>query len=69
MRAFAGMALPLMLAGSQCAAAGGSDQARDARISLSNFDYVVLASLADSQWPIPLAMYQPSEVAVELREH
>jgi hypothetical protein len=63
------MILPLILAGSQSAAAGETNHPRGARAPLTNFDYLVLASLADSARPISLVAYRPSEVAVELREH
>ena len=70
MRAFAAMALPLILSGLHSAAAGDIDlEVAHPRGALNNFDYLVLASLADSQRPISLASYRPSKIPVELREH
>ena len=67
MRAIVGMALPLILAGSQDAARE-INPPRGGSIPLTNFDCLVLASLADSPRLISLASYR-SEVAVEFREH
>lgn len=66
MRSLVGIALPLILAGSQSAASGEISHPCSAQVWPSNFDYLVLASLAYAQRPISMAMYCPSEVAVEL---
>jgi hypothetical protein len=69
MRNLFGIALPLILAGSQCAASGETAHLCGAGTLPSNFDYLVLASLADSLRPISLAMYCPSEVAMQLGQN
>jgi hypothetical protein len=74
MRAYAGMALPLILAGLHGSASGKTTSGeitchRGANATMTNFDYLVLASMADSHRPISLAAYHPSEVTVEFGEH
>ncbi|HEY2683341.1 MAG TPA: hypothetical protein VGI93_07535 [Steroidobacteraceae bacterium] len=56
MRAFSTLCV-LTLVG--CASAGGTAPAEVDAPQLSNFDYVVLASLADAGSPISLAVYSP----------
>ena len=66
MRSLVGIALPLILAGSQSAASGETAHPCSARALPSNFDYLVLASLAYAHRPISMAMYCGSEIAVQL---
>lgn len=54
------VAIPLALAGSLSAASGEIAHPCSAAVAFpSNFDYLVLASLADSQRPIAMASYRP----------
>jgi hypothetical protein len=69
MRSLVGIALPLILAGSQSAASGEIAHPCSAGASPSNFDYLVLASLADAQRPISLALYRRSEVPVQFEKN
>jgi hypothetical protein len=69
MRNLVGIALSLILGGSQCAASGEMAHPSSAAALPSNFDYLVLASLADSQRPISMALYRSSEVAVQLEKN
>jgi hypothetical protein len=67
-KAFA-FALPLIMGGSLSAASGESAHPCSAAAALSGFDYLVLASVADSQRPLSMAMYQRLEVAVQLEKN
>jgi hypothetical protein len=69
MRNLVGIALPLILAGSQSAALGEMAHPCSAGPFPTNFDYLVLASMADSQRPISMAMYRRSEVTVQLEKN
>jgi hypothetical protein len=69
MRSLVGIALPLILAVSQSAAAGGTPHPCSAAAMPSTFDYVVLASLADAQRPISMAMYRRSEIPMQLEKN
>jgi hypothetical protein len=69
MRNLVGIALPLILAGSQSAASGEMAHPCSAGALPTNFDYLVLASMADSQRPISMAMYRRSEVTVQLEKN
>jgi hypothetical protein len=53
------IALPLSIAGMLSAASSGISSACNAPVAPSRFDYLVLASLADSQHPISMASYHP----------
>jgi hypothetical protein len=69
MRNLLGIALPLILAGAQSVASGETARPCSTAAAPSNFDYLVLASLADSQRPISIAMYRRSEITVQLDKH
>jgi hypothetical protein len=69
MRNLVGIALPLILAVSQGAASGETAHPCSAGAWPSNFDYLVLAGVADAQRPISMAMYRRSEVSVQLEKH
>jgi hypothetical protein len=69
MRNLVGIALPLILAGSQSAALGEMAHPCSAGALPTTFDYLVLASMADSQRPISIAMYRRSEVTVQLEKN
>jgi hypothetical protein len=56
MRSGFSIGLPLILAGSLSAASGEPAHPCSAA-NLSNFDYLVLASMADSQRPMSVASY------------
>jgi hypothetical protein len=65
------MAVLASFAGVLSAASGDIARPCSAAAAPSSFDYVVLASMADSQRPIAMASYRPasesnSEVAVQL---
>jgi hypothetical protein len=65
------MAVLVSFAGALSAASGGVASPCSAAAAPSSFDYLVLASMADSQRPIAMASYRPasvskSEVAVQL---
>jgi hypothetical protein len=70
------MAVLVSIAGALSAASGASGEigsACSAAAAPSSFDYLVLASMADSQRPIAMASYRPasvsrSEVAVQLEQ-
>jgi hypothetical protein len=69
MRSLVGIALSLILAVSQSAAAGGAPRPCSAGAVPSKFDYMVLASLADAQRPISMAMYRRSEIPMQLEKN
>ena len=69
MRNWVGIALPLILAGSQSAAWDETAHPCSAGAPPSKFDYLVLASVADAQRPISMAMYRRSEVTVQLEKN
>jgi hypothetical protein len=57
-------AIPLAFAGALSAASSGEATAcGDSAPALSRFDYLVLASMADSGRPISLATYRPQPQA------
>jgi hypothetical protein len=53
------IALPLSLVGMLSAASSGGSTPCGVPAEPSRFDYVVLASMADSQHPISMASYRP----------
>jgi hypothetical protein len=54
--------VPLAFAGALSAASGEMASPCSAAAGPSSFDYVVLASMADSQRPISMASYRPVPV-------
>ena len=55
--------VPLALAGALIAASSGLSAPCSDPVVLSRFDYLVLASMADSKRPLSLATYQPQQRA------
>lgn len=59
------MAAVLSFAGALSAASGETANPCSAALAPSSFDYLVLASMADSQHPISMLSYRPPPVGLE----